>query len=351
MSESFSIDNHQVGKGHPVFVIAEVGVNHNGDVNLAIKMIEEAARCGADCVKFQTFKAERVALRDAPKAEYQLKVTDPKESQINMLKSLELPFDAYKKIIECCDQAGVVFMSTPYNVEDVDFLDKLGVPAYKLASIHAVEPWFAKYTARKGKPIILSTGMCTLEEIDHTVVAIRETGNNNLILLQCTTNYPSMLEDVNLRAMQTMAEALDIQVGYSDHTQSSIASIVAVGLGATVIEKHFTIDKSLTGPDQTTSADPDEFSMLVQNVRNAETVLGSSLKVPSDVEKKNSVGMRRSIVAKCDIKAGTKISERMLTFKRPLSGLSPGYMDKILGKHAKTDIPIDTLIQLEHIGN
>ncbi len=349
MSESFSIDNFQVGSGHPVFIIAEVGVNHNGNVNLAIKMIQEAARCGADCVKFQTFKAERLALRNAPKAEYQLKVTDSNESQIDMLKSLELPFEAYKKIIECCKQENVVFMSTPYNIEDVDFLDDLGVSAYKLASIHAVEPWFARYTAKKGKAIILSTGMASLDELRETLKAIRETGNNDLVLLQCTTNYPSMLEDANLRAMQTMAETFDLQAGYSDHTQNNISSIVAVGLGATVIEKHFTIDKSLPGPDQTTSAEPNEFLRLVQDIRNSETVLGSPLKKPSIVEKKNAVGMRRSIVAKYDIKAGAKISENMLTFKRPLSGLSPIYMDKILGKYAKTDIPADTLIQLKQI--
>ena len=349
MLESFSINNRQIGNDSPVFIIAEVGVNHNGNVNLAIKMIQEAARRGADCVKFQTFKAERVALNDAPKAEYQLKVTDSKESQIDMLKNLELPFDDYKKIIACCEQEGVVFMSTPYNVEDVDFLDELGTPSYKLASIHAAEPWFAKYTASKGKPIILSTGMATLKEVENTVKAIRETENNDLVLLQCTTNYPSRLEDTNLCAMQTMAEAFEVQVGYSDHTENNIASIVAVGLGATVIEKHFTTDKSLSGPDQTTSAEPEEFSKLVQDIRNAEKILGSALKEPCEIEKKNAVGMRRSIVSRCDIKKGTIITEDMLTFKRPFTGLSPVHLDNLLGKHAKEDIPVDALIQWNQI--
>jgi N,N'-diacetyllegionaminate synthase len=349
-NQEISVGNHKISRKSPVFIIAEVGVNHNGDVNLATKMIKEAARCGADCVKFQTFKAERVALRDAPKAEYQLKVTDSKESQIDMLRSLELPFDDYKKIIDCCHQEGVVFMSTPYNVEDVDYLDELGVSAYKLASIHAVEPWFARYTAKKGKPIILSTGMATLAELDETVRAIHEVGNKDLVLLQCTTNYPSRLVDTNLRAMQTMTESYDVLVGYSDHTQNDVASIVSIGLGATVIEKHFTIDKSLSGPDQSTSADAEEFSTLVQKIRSAELVLGSSLKEPCDIEKKNSVGMRRSIVSKRDIKKGTVITEDMLTFKRPLTGLSPIYMDRLLGKEAKENISKDSFIEWAHIG-
>jgi len=346
MPHSFAINNYQIGNDFPVFIIAEIGVNHNGDVDLAIKMIKEAARCGANCVKLQTFKAERVALKDAPKAEYQLKVTDSKESQIDMLKGLELPFDAYKKIIECCEKESIIFMSTPYNTEDVEFLEELKVSAYKLASIHAVEPWFAAYTASKGKPVILSTGMATLDEVDKTVQAMRKTSNNNIALLQCTTNYPSRLEDVNLRAMHTMTKEFDLYVGYSDHTQNDIASIVAVGLGAPIIEKHFTTDKSLPGPDQTTSANPEEFSQLVKHIRNAEMVLGNSLKEPSEIEKKNAPGMRRSIVAKCDIPAGTKISENMLTFKRPFSGLSPLDLDKIIGQYAKVNIKSDTQIQM-----
>lgn len=345
----FNINNYKIGVDQPVFIIAEIGVNHNGDVALAIKMIEEAARCGANCVKFQTFKAERVVLKEAPKAEYQLKVTDTKESQIEMLKGLELPFDAYKKIIECCKKEGVIFMSTPYNVEDVDFLEELETPAYKLASIHAAEPWFSGYVASKGKPVILSTGMATIEEVEKTVNAIRNTHNNDLVLLQCTTNYPSRLEDVNLRAMLTMSEAFGLQVGYSDHTQNDISSIVAVSIGATVIEKHFTTDKSLSGPDQTTSANPEEFAKLVQSIRCAEMVLGSSIKEPSEMEKKNAPGMRRSIVAKCNISAGTKITEAMLTFKRPYSGISPLEMDKLLGQYAKVDIQADALIQFSDI--
>jgi len=349
-NQKIAIEKYEIGGDANVFIIAEAGVNHNGDVELAKQLIREAARCGADCVKFQTFKADRIITEDAPKAHYQLKTTPPEESQFTMLKNLEMPMDAYKEIIECCNKEGVLFISTPYNVEDVDFLDELGVSAFKLASIHVAEPWFARYTAKKGKPIILSTGMATLGEVDEVVRAIRETGNDNLILLQCTTNYPSRLEDANLLSMQTMAKAFNLTVGYSDHTQGNIASVVSVGLGAKVIEKHFTLDKSLPGPDQSTSAEPDEFSQLVKDIRNAEMVLGSSLKEPCDIEKKNAHGMRRSIVAKCNIKAGSTITEEMLTFKRPFTDLSPKYFNDFIGHQAEKDIPADAFIQWSDIG-
>jgi N-acetylneuraminate synthase/N,N'-diacetyllegionaminate synthase len=351
MADVIEIDAYSVGEYQPVFIIAEVGVNHNGDVELAKELIREAARCGADCVKFQTFKAERVVTKDAPKAHYQLKTTAADESQEAMLKKLEMGTGSYHEIMECCREHGVLFISTPYNVEDVDFLEELGVSAYKLASIHVVEPWFARYVANTGKPIILSTGMATLGEVDETVRAVRETGNEDLILLQCTTNYPSKLEDTNLRAMQTMAQAFDVTVGYSDHTKGDTACIVSIGLGAKVIEKHFTLDKSLPGPDQSTSAEPDEFSRLVKSIRDAEKVMGSSLKKPCEIEKKNSQGMRRSIVANCNIHKGDFITEHMLTFKRPATGLSPRCFEDVVGQKALKDIPADELIQWSHIAN
>ena len=350
MHDVITVENYKIGKGQPVFIIAEVGVNHNGDLELAKELIREAAKCGADSVKFQTFKAERVVLDSAPKAHYQLKTTSKDESQLNMLKSLEMPPEAYKEIIDCCRDNGVVFISTPYNAEDVDFLNELGVASYKLASIHAVEPWLANYTAKKGKPIFLSTGMATLGEVDEVVRAIRNTGNHDLILLQCTTNYPSRLDDANLLAMQTMQNALRVIVGYSDHTTDDTACIVSVALGAAVIEKHFTLNKSLPGPDHSTSAEPEEFSRLVKNIRNAELALGSPIKEPCDVEQKNAHGMRRSIVAKCHIRKGEVISEDMLTFKRPASGLSPTFMDAVLGQTAVADIAPDTALQWAHIG-
>ena len=349
MYQPIKIENYYLGADEPAFIIAEIGVNHNGDINLAIKMIEEAAKSGANCVKFQTFKAERVVLNDAPKADYQLKVTDSKESQVDMLRKLELPVDAYEKIINCCKKENIVFMSTPYNYEDVDFLDKLNVPAYKLASIHAAEPIFAEYTAKKGKPVILSTGMATINEVGMSVDAIRNTGNKDLILLQCTTNYPSEISDTNLRAMLTMSQKFDVQVGYSDHTQNNTTTISAVALGATVIEKHFTLDKTLSGPDQSTSADVEEFKLLVKDIRDTEKALGSGIKEPSDNEKKNINGMRRSIVARCDIDAGQKISDSMLTFKRPASGIPPSEIKNIIGKYAKINMTADTVIQHNYL--
>ena len=346
---NINIEHCVIGGSQPVLVIAEVGVNHNGNIELAKQLIREAAECGADCVKFQTFKADRVATKTAPKAAYQLKTTAKDESQVDMLKKLEMSIDYYREIVNCCKENNVLFISTPYNLEDVDFLEKLGVSAYKLASIHASEPWFASYVAKTGKPVILSTGMCTLEEIELTVEKMTETNNKKIILLQCTTNYPSKIEDTNLLAMQTLADKFGLIVGYSDHTTNDIACIVSVGLGAKVIEKHFTIDKSMEGPDHSTSATPEEFSHLVKNIRLAELALGSAIKEPCEIEKDNIYGMRRSIVAKCNIKKGELLDMKSITFKRPSEGLEPRYFEKIIGKRVIRDITIDDFIHLKDV--
>jgi len=350
MIEVVKIKQYEIGYSKPIFIIAEVGVNHNGDLELAKKLIREAARCGADCVKFQTFKAERLVLSDAPKAHYQLETTSVDESQLDMLKKLEMSLDAYVEIIKCCEEERVLFISTPYNIEDVDFLDRLGVPAFKLASMHAAEPWFARYVAKKNKPIFLSTGMARLSELDATVRAIQETGNNELILLQCTTNYPSKIEDSNLLAMKTMRDTFNMIAGYSDHTDDDVACIVSVALGAKVIEKHFTLDKSLPGPDQTTSANPEEFARLVTSIRNAELCLGSAIKEPCEVEKINEKGMRRSIVAKCNIAKGIIITDDMIALKRPSSGISPIFIDEILGRKTANSLVKDEQFKWSDIG-
>jgi N,N'-diacetyllegionaminate synthase len=347
--QGINIEHYKIGDSHPVFVIAEIGVNHNGNLELAKQLIREASLCGADCVKFQTFKADRVATKDAPKAAYQLQTTAKNESQVDMLKKLEMSMDSYREIIECCKENNVLFISTPYNIEDVDFLEELGVSAYKLASIHASEPWFASYVAKTGKPVILSTGMATLAELELTIGKMTETKNKQIMLLQCTTNYPSKLEDTNLLAMQTLAEKFNLIVGYSDHTTDDVACIVSVGLGAKVIEKHFTIDKSLEGPDQSTSANPEEFSRLVQAIRSAELVLGSNVKEPCEIEKQNMHGMRRSIVAKCNIKKGEILDMKSITFKRPSKGLEPRYFEEIIGKRTVRDIIIDEFIHIKDV--
>jgi N,N'-diacetyllegionaminate synthase len=342
--KEFKIENKTVGEKHPVFIIAEAGVNHNGDINMAKELIRKAKTCGADCVKFQTFKAERIVTKNSPKAAYQLKTTNPNESQLDMLKKLELSKKDYDELIKTCREEDIIFLSTPYNIEDINFLEDLGVQAYKVASGQAVEPYFLEHMASKNKPVLLSTGMCTLAEVDEAICAIRKTGNEKLVLFQCTTNYPSALEDTNLRAMNTMRNTFDVLVGYSDHTESLTAATAAASLGASIIERHFTLDKSLPGPDQSSSSDPLEFTRLVCNIREVEKCLGSAVKIPGPAELKNAAAMRRSIIAKQNIPAGTLFTIDNLTFKRPASGLLANRLSDILGRKAAKDIMTETII-------
>ncbi len=338
MSTPLQIGARAVGPGHPAFVIAEAGVNHNGSVDLALKLVEAARASKVDCIKFQTYKAERVVTADAPKASYQLEVTDPKESQIAMLKALELDQSAYPGLMAACAKLGLAFMSTPYNEEDIDFLVKLGTPALKLASIHAVEPSILRAAAAPGLPVILSTGMCTMDEVKRAVEVFHGAGNKQLILLQCTTNYPSATADANLRAMLTMGEQLGVMMGYSDHTQSDSACIAAIALGAHVIEKHFTLDKTMPGPDQPTSLEPREMARLMVAIRETESALGSGVKTPPPSEARNIPGMRRGIVARRAIKKGARITGEDLILKRPLSEIAPAEWDKVVGRTAARDI-------------
>ncbi|MEZ4701591.1 MAG: N-acetylneuraminate synthase family protein [Rhodothermales bacterium] len=339
MPHQLAIGGVPVGPGHPVLIIAEAGVNHNGDPELARRLLHAAKDAGAQCVKFQTFKAERVASSAAPKAAYQLESTDPGETQIDMLRRLELPNDVYRELMAEAARLGVLMFSTPYNVEDVDFLDDAGVPAFKLASLHVAEPYFLKYVAAKGKPVLLSTGMATLEEVRVAVEAVRSTGNDQLVLLQCTTNYPSRIEDTNLRAMVTMRDAFGALVGYSDHTMTDTACIGAVALGACVIEKHFTLDTRMAGPDHASSVDPATFRVLARRIAEAERMLGDGRKIPSEVEKRNAPGMRRSVYAATRIPKGARITPDMLTFKRPATGLAPVFFERLIGRVALCDIP------------
>lgn len=327
-----------------VFIIAEAGVNHNGKLDLALQLVDAAKTAGADCVKFQTFKAKDIVTASATKAQYQLEVTDNNESQLQMLKKLELDFDAHLALIEYCRKVKIEFLSTPYSVADVTFLGKLGVDSYKVASGQLVEPAFLQAVAKTGKRIFLSTGMATLAEVDDAVRTIRATGNDQLVLLQCTTNYPSRLQDANLLTIPTMAAAFGTVMGYSDHTQSDTACLVAIGLGARVIEKHLTLDKCLPGPDHAASANPEEFKRLCMAIREAELTLGSQMKEPSEAEVINARGMRRSLVASRRIKVGEIIRENMLTCKRPGTGISPKLLFEVVGCRATRDIMIDELI-------
>jgi N-acetylneuraminate synthase/N,N'-diacetyllegionaminate synthase len=329
---------------HKIHIIAEAGVNHNGNLNIAKELVEVAKNAGADCVKFQTFRAEDVVTASAPKAQYQLEVTDKNESQLQMLRKFEFGFDAHMELIELCRKVDIEFLSTPYSVAAIESLEELGVGSYKIASGQLVEPVFLQAVARTGKLIYLSTGMASLAEVDEAVRTIRATGNDQLILLQCTTNYPSRLQDANLLTIPTMAVAFGTVMGYSDHTQSNTACLVAIGLGARVIEKHLTLDRSLIGPDHASSATPEEFTRLCLAVREAELVLGSSSKEPCEAEVVNARGMRRSLVASRRIKEGDIIREDMLTCKRPGTGIRPDLLPEVVGCSATREIQMDEII-------
>ena len=323
------------------YIIAEVGVNHNGDISIAKDLIKKAKESGADCVKFQTFKASQIVTKSAPKAKYQLKVTDSKESQFEMLKKLELDFEAYLDLIKYCKEIEIDFLSTPYNIEDLNFLENLGVNSYKIASGQLTEIPFIKSIAKKGKKILLSTGMGTLSDVFDAVEAIRSEGNNDIIVLQCTTNYPSKIEDANILAMNTIKEACGVKVGYSDHVANNFACYAAVALGAELIEKHFTLDKNMEGPDHSCSLTPSEFNEMVSGIRNIEMSLGSKIKRPSQIEVENSFGMKRGMVLIKEIEAGTLLTEEHIGFKRPLKGIPINMLSVVLGKKVCRKMFID----------
>jgi len=331
------------------YIIAEAGVNHNGDINIALDLIIQAKRCGADCVKFQTYKTEQLVSEMSPKAKYQLEVTDAKESQFKMLKKLELGYELYPSMISKCKELEIDFLSTPYNFDDVDFLNSLDVDAFKIASGQLTELPFLEYVAKTGKKIIISTGMANMSDVSSAVEAIRNSGNNNIIVLQCTTNYPSDIEDANLKAMISMREGLTVDVGYSDHTTGSYACYAAVALGAIIIEKHFTLDKNLEGPDHSTSFSPTEFSELVIGIRMVEKALGDGIKKPTKSEISNIHGMKRSLVVLRNMSAGEALKFEDVGFKRPQNGLSPNYFEQVIGKKILKDMKKDDPILLELI--
>jgi N-acetylneuraminate synthase/N,N'-diacetyllegionaminate synthase len=349
MIRHLKINKHCIGAEQPSLIIAEAGVNHNGELDMAKKLCIEAKNAGADCIKFQTFKADRIVLKKTKKAEYQLENTDPTESQLQMLEKLELSESAFQEIFNVCGQQNIIFLSTPYDIEDVEFLDYLGVKAFKIASGQAVEPHFLAHVANKQKPILLSTGMSTMAEVREAVGIIRAERNNQIVVLQCTTNYPSSLRDCNLNAMVSMRQELDVLIGYSDHTQGSIAATTAVALGAHVIEKHFTLDRNLPGPDHRCSMNPQEFKNLVAKIRDVEICLGSARKMPTEREKANAMGMRRSLVSTRFIKAGTELSWNNLRLKRPGTGIPASRAETVLGNKAAVDILPDTIIASEMI--
>ena len=341
------IGERPVGPGHPCLIIAEAGVNHNGDLALAREIVRAAKECGADAVKFQTFKAEEVATPEAPKAAYQLISTDPGESQLAMLKRLELPEAAHEELFSLARSLGLLFLSTPYGGEAATMLDRLGVPAFKVASGQIVELSLLEHVARFGKPVILSTGLASLEEVVQAVETIRKAGNDQIVLLQTTTDYPADPREANLLAMDTMGRACSVSVGYSDHTPGIAVALAAAARGACVIEKHFTLDRCLPGPDHRCSADAAEFRALVRGIREVEAALGDGRKRPSAGELVNVPGMRRSLVAAVDIPAGQVLTAEMLTFKRPGTGISPARLRDVVGRRSAVRIPRNTLLSFD----
>lgn len=331
------------------YIIAEAGVNHNGDIKIAKELILKAKKVGADCVKFQTFKTESLISADAPKAEYQLKTTNPIQSQFDMLKSLELSYSDFSILFNLCKKSKIDFISTPYNFEDIDFLSDLGVNTFKIASGQLTELPFIEYAAKKNKKMILSTGMSSLSQIFDAVELIKKYSKKEISVLQCTTNYPSKIEEANLNCMKTIKSACDVKVGYSDHVIGNYACYSAVALGAKIIEKHFTLNKKMLGPDHSCSADPNEFENLVNGIREVEKTLGSKIKRPTVLESKNVQGMKRSLVAKSEIKKGEIFSLNNLTFQRPNKGLDVNLLEQIIGKKAKEVIKENEFIKMKNI--
>ena len=333
-----------------VYIIAEAGVNHNGDIRLAKKLIEMAARCGADAVKFQTFKAEDCVNQEVDKVGYQKRNDTTKETQFEMLKRLELTQEDFKQLKAYATKCGIEFLSTPFSQEALYFLNQMGMHKIKLSSTELTNHPFLKEVAKCQKPIILSTGMSYLEEVKEAVDVIAEAGNNQVTVLHCTTNYPTPLEEVNIKAMQTIQETLGVEVGYSDHTEASLSAIAAVALGAKVIEKHITLDRKMEGPDHKASMEEEAFKLYVDAIRQTEKVRGSGIKVPTASEEEMRQVVRRSIVAKYDLKEGTRLTEEMLTYKRPGTGIAPKNLDKVLGKVLKVNLKRDECILETQLG-
>lgn len=329
-----------------VYIIAEAGDNHNGDFNTALKLVDVAKRAGADCVKFQTFVTEEIISKYAEMAEYQKKNTGKEESQFEMVKRLELSFDEFRKIKEYCDRVGIQFLSTPFDLKSVDFLNELGVPFFKIPSGEITNYPYLIKIAHTGKPVVMSTGMCEPDEILAAINVLEKNGSGEITLLHCNTEYPTPLKDVNLYAMRTMKKMFGKRVGYSDHTKGIEVPVAAVALGACVIEKHFTLDKNMPGPDHKASLEPDELGRMVKNIRNIEIALGDGVKRVSESERKNIAIARKSIVARRNIQEGEILTEENLAVKRPGTGINPMQWMEVLGTRAVRDFKEDELIEI-----
>ena len=329
-----------------VFVIAEAGVNHNGDINVAKRMIDEAAAAGADAVKFQSFQAEKLVCRDAGKADYQIKRTGEHESQFQMLKKLELSEEGQKELFDYCRKKKILFLSSPFDCESAVMLKRLGMTIFKVPSGEITNLPYLRTVAGLGDKVILSTGMCTMKEVEDALGVLQRGGTSDISILHCNTEYPTPMKDVNLNVMLSLKEKFGLPVGYSDHTEGIEVPIAAVALGASVIEKHFTLDRGMEGPDHKASLEPKELRQMIYSIRNIELALGGWEKKPTESEIKNRDVARKSIVALRKISKGETFTEANITVKRPGMGISPMRWDEVIGRVAVRDYCADEMIEL-----
>lgn len=350
MQKIIKMGSVAIGDGQPVFIIAEAGVNHNGNLKLAKQLIDVAAESKADAVKFQTFNPDTLITKDAPRASYQVKNEKKKrkgESQYDMLRRLMLPREYHSELKKYTEEKGLVFMSTPFSLDDAYYLRRLGVEILKVGSTDTENTPYLAEISKWNVPIILSTGMSDLAAVKRSVGTMKKAGCEKLVVLHCTTNYPTPFEQANIRAILTLKKELGLPVGFSDHTPGIEVSIAAVALGACVIEKHFTVDKNLPGPDHAASLDSTELKLLVRSIRNVEKAFGTGIKKPFPVEQEIAKVARKSLIAARLIPAGKKVMPDDIIIKRPGTGMPPKDLTKVIGRIARVDIPKDTLINLQ----
>jgi N,N'-diacetyllegionaminate synthase len=343
---TIQIATRKVGPGEPTFFIAEAGVNHNGEMALATRLVDIAHEAGADAIKFQTFRAERLTSQSAGKADYQKKNTPADESQFEMLRKLELSEQDFRELRDYCGAVGIIFLSTPFDEESVDLLDALEMAAFKVPSGEITNFRLLERVGSKKKPVILSTGMAHIGEIEAAVAKLRDAGASQIAILQCASEYPAPPTSVNLRAMATLTQCFGVPVGLSDHTIGTEVAIAAVALGATIIEKHFTSDRSLKGPDHSASLEPHELNLLVKSIRNVEAAFGNGVKRPTAEELRTASVARRSLVAVEALKAGDCLRSSMVAFKRPGTGLSLGVLPYLLGRRLRRSVEAGALLEL-----
>ena len=343
--QGFAVGERRIGAGARTFVVAEAGVNHNGDVALGLALIDAAADAGADAVKFQTFRTDALVSRAAPKAGYQVETTGAGESQRDMLARLELSHEAHARLQERCAKRGVVFFSAPFDEASADALQRLGTPLIKIPSGEITNLPFLRHVARMGRPMIVSTGMSTLDEVAAAVAAIRESGDPPIALLQCVSAYPAPPADMNLRAMDTLRERFGVPVGLSDHTLGLEVALAAVARGAAVVEKHLTLDKAMRGPDHRASLDPGEMATLVRGIRTIESALGDGDKRPTASELDTRRVARKSLVAARALRAGERLTEDAVAVKRPGTGIPPAELSRAVGRRLRRDVAADEVLE------